>query len=116
SGDPATAKQTADKMLTALGLPEMATRQSGDRTVFATSSDYADQLATKGDLGKQDMFRTAVPDAANAMDVLFVNMTPVLAIAGDDLPADAKHVKAVGLTVGANGDTATLRLRVVVGQ
>ena len=113
SGDPDTAKQTADRILTALGVPGIATGRSGDRTVLATSPDYVDQLTAKGDLGKQDAFRAAVPDASGASVVVYVDMGTVLSLAGEELPDDVANLKSVGLTGSAKGDTATVRLRLV---
>ncbi|HEX5496562.1 MAG TPA: DUF3352 domain-containing protein [Mycobacteriales bacterium] len=116
SADPDAAKQAADKLLTAIGDPnDVVTKQAGDHLVLASTPDYAGQLASGGHLGDQPLFRTAVPDAADASVLLYVNLPKVLSASGQQVPPDARPVYAVGLTASGNGDSATVRIRVVVG-
>jgi Protein of unknown function (DUF3352) len=90
---------------------------AGSGYAVALDKSYAEQLAGNGGLGETPAFKSAVPDAAAANLVVFVNFGRLLS-AGSPFgaPADAnlKALSAAGLTVdqGANG-SATFHLNVI---
>jgi hypothetical protein len=98
------------------GLPFEARVVDGGWT-GATSPEWGDALAAGGALGKGPRFAEAVPDAARAVVVGYVDVEAALAAYGADVPADDRAdleaLSAVGLTVVAaeNGDSE-LRLKV----
>jgi Protein of unknown function (DUF3352) len=116
TADKETAQQTVDKLLSALGegAPDLVVQEAGDRTILATSEEYAGALAGGGDLGKQEAYRTAVPDAAGASAVLYADLQQVFEATGQEPPEEAKAIRAVGMTVTVDGSDATVRVRVVV--
>lgn len=119
SADATKAQATVDKLITASGADgiEVATQTAGDRTVFASSQDYADELAQGGTLGNSPMFKKAVPDANKAAFVAYADVSGLISATGasDAAPLDAQAVKAVGLTTVSDGKTASVRLRVLTG-
>jgi Protein of unknown function (DUF3352) len=92
---------------------------SGSGYAVALDKSYAEQLAGNGGLGGTTAFKAAVPDAASANLVVFVNFGRLLSAGspfGVPGAADAnlKALWAAGLTVdqGANG-SATFHLNVI---
>lgn len=116
SADKDTAQQTADKLLSALGqkAPDLTVHDAGGHTILATSEEYAAALAKGGKLGEQEAFRTAVPDAAHASAVAYVDLRRVFDATGADVPPAAKPIRAIGITSTSDGSTNTVRLRVVI--
>ncbi|MDP9182648.1 MAG: hypothetical protein M3P04_07730, partial [Actinomycetota bacterium] len=68
--------------------------------------------ATGGHLGTSAAFKAAVPEAAGASFLLFVDVQGALALSGDDEPDEVRQLKAVGMTSRSNGHDTTFRLRV----
>lgn len=110
--------------LSEAGIPvTFATAETADGVVVASDQAYADTLAESGDLGSSAAFTTAVPDAASASSVAYVDLDQVHDIATglnsgdsgerDDWVSTIEPMRAVGLAVRDAGDgytAATLRL------
>ncbi len=59
----------------AAGVPfPLTVKQTADGLVLATNQAYADTLAANGDLGDSSTFSQAVPDAATASNVVYVDL------------------------------------------
>jgi hypothetical protein len=88
-----------------------------DGLVIATSAEYADTLASgDGSLGTTQRFGRALPDAADASYLAWVDLTavtgPLLLTAPDAADAIAP-LDSFGLTVGSDDGGTTLRARLV---
>ncbi|HEX6755173.1 MAG TPA: DUF3352 domain-containing protein [Mycobacteriales bacterium] len=114
--DPAAARRAAEKILAKLDPGSSVTvRSSGDGTVLATTTGYADKLTASGTLGQQGNFTAALPDLDGAKFALYVDVQKAIALGDEEAPASAKAVKAFGITAGSDGDTSTVHFRVLVG-
>ena len=91
---------------------------AGSGYAVALDQAYAKQLAANGGLGATAAFKAAVPDAANANLVLYVNFEPAavgrLAVRSDGADPNLTALSAAGLSVdeGADG-TTTFHLNVI---
>lgn len=101
--------RVSDKLSSA-GDPALATRRSDDRFVVATSDDYAEELTKDGGLGGTDIFKKVVPDADNAVGIVYLDVDRATAAAkkaagGDDADEirSIEPIKAIGMSV-SNGD------------
>jgi len=116
SDNPSRAAEVAQKLADKLGAPgTISSQQTSDGTVLASSTEYASKLAAAGELGNTARFQAAMPDLASARFAIYVDVGKVAELSGTPLPAAAKALQAVGLTVTTQGDTATLHARLVVG-
>jgi hypothetical protein len=115
--DPGRAKSAAEKVLTKLDdtSDSIAVKSISDGTVLANSSDYAEKLAGNGGLGNTDLYRKAVPEAGKAQFVAYVDIQKAAAFSDDPLPDELKSLRAVGVSMVFDGDTATTHARLVVG-
>lgn len=98
--------------MTAQGGPELATKETDDGLVVATNDGYAAELAEDGSLGDSDTFTTVVPDADDAVGVLYLDVDEVTEVAKssgmqdsgfNELLEQVDPIEAVGLSA-ANGD------------
>ena len=85
-------------------------------TVVASSTGYASEVAGGSGLGSSKVFQDAVPDAANAQQVMFVDVAAALAIASQyGMPTQERRnlepLAAVGVTVSHEASDATFRAR-----
>jgi hypothetical protein len=64
-----------DKIKTAVGekADDVVVDSNGDLVAVGTDPDYVSKLLEKGDLGSQESFDSAVPEADQASSILFVN-------------------------------------------
>lgn len=88
---------------------------SGSNFAVASSASYAAQL-TKGanTLGTTPLFRSAVPDAANAQFALYVNVQKLLAFGRGGASGDAAMIAGVGMTGAMQSDHAHLEVNLVL--
>jgi hypothetical protein len=88
---------------------------AGKRSVLSISDDYAQEIATKHGLGATSVFKDAVPDAATAQSVFFVDIAKAIASFSDEVPAKDRAqlspLSALGLSASGQGTTADFRLR-----
>lgn len=97
--------------------PPMAQVNAGSDTVVATSQTYADAVAKGSGLGASKVFADAVPDAAEAQQVVFVDIAALVkAYSGplDMSEADRKNLQslsALGFSSGRDGSASTFKVR-----
>jgi hypothetical protein len=109
------ARSAAERLLAAMGDDTPVTvRPVPDGTVITNSEGYADKLATAGTLGDSELFRAALPDLEGSQFALYLDMDHLSTLVDDPAPRDS-GVRAAGLTASTQADTATARIRVVVG-
>ncbi|HVX45770.1 MAG TPA: DUF3352 domain-containing protein [Mycobacteriales bacterium] len=116
SDDPDQTKEELDGLAQNIsGGLDFTTKQTDEGTIFASSPGYADKLAAKdGDLGSQEGYRTAVPDAADANVVIYANLDAYSQIGGQDMPKQLKNYRSFGLTCTFGSDGTThARMRLV---
>ena len=114
--DPEAARRAAETLLSKIDPDtELTVRSDGAGTVLASSGAYADAITGKGELGKQPNFTAALPDLATATAAVYVDLTRVSDISGEELPKAASTLRSFGLTVSTAGDTSTLHFRLVAG-
>lgn len=114
SGDPAAAEAVAD---TLIGLGQRAgvtveKRRAAADVVLSVGDGYADRLAVDGDLGSGARFRTALPDIDDAGSAVWVDLARLAELGPDS--EDLKHLDALGITVGRDGDSDVVRMRLIV--
>jgi hypothetical protein len=98
---------------------------SGDKVAIGTSKGYAEELLRGGDLGSQDRFRDAVPDAERAAGILFVDFdsgwgsTVADLVAGDEgqtsgeeVRGDVAPLRAAGFSSWEDGDVSHALLKI----
>lgn len=101
----------------------IARQRTDGALVLSTSPDYLKALTAGGDLGTQERFRDALPDAARAQGLLYVDLdsgwVQSLLRLAEDFGADTAVVKenldplaALGLTSVQDGDRLHVRLRI----
>lgn len=115
--DPAPVLAAFDRLAASSGAPVVAER-TGTGWVAATDAGWARTLGGGGTLGASPRFARAVPDAADAGVVGYVDIEAVLRdypdLVGADRRADVEPLSAVGWTaVYADGGEVTFRLRVL---
>jgi hypothetical protein len=97
--------------------PATAPAAAGGGTVLASSPAYAKAVATGSGLGGTKLFRDAVPQAADAQSVLFVDVAGTLASFSDELDLSAQErsnlrpLAAVGVSARQDGATAHFTAR-----
>ncbi len=110
------ARTAAQRLLRALGDDaRVVVRPVSNGTVIASSSGYADRLASPGTLGSTELFRTALPDLAGSQFAFFANVRRAAELSDSPPDSPEAQVRAVGVTVGTGAGTATVHARVVVG-
>lgn len=108
--DPDRAAEVAEKLG---GTPDTI-RKTADGTILATSEEYADEIEQGGNLGGQDRFVKAVPDAEAASIVSYFDFERMHELDPDRFDeGEFGPMKAFGLSVVNEGDTTTAYLRVV---
>ena len=114
--DPERARSAAEKILKEADPDaSVVAKPTADGTVMASTSDYADKLTGAGNLGDQASFTSALPDLDGAQFVVWADVQKFADVSGEELPAEAKALRAFGLTASSSGDTSTLHARLVVG-
>ena len=96
--------------------PVFEVKDAGDgRTVVATPSGYADEVAGGSGLGDSDAFKDAVPDADKAGTVAYADISKIVETFGSDMDdetrANLEPLSAVGFAMWAEGDQAEFTLR-----
>ena len=117
TSDPERARRAADRLLVKIDEPMsgLTVSSTAAGTVLASSSAYADRLASPGNLGEQEQVRAVLPELDKAQAALYVDIRKAAALAGESLPESSRALRAFGLTSSGSGDTSTLRLRLLVG-
>ena len=98
-------------------LPALAQVNAGSDTVVATSQTYADAVAKGSGLAASKVFADAVPDAAQAQQVVFIDIAALVkAYSGplDMSAADRKNLQtlsALGVWSGRDGSASTFKVR-----
>jgi hypothetical protein len=121
--DPAKAQAIVDKLEKAIadtgGTAPQIAKVSGDGTfVLASSQQYAAELAKGGGtLGDSETFQKAIPNAGDATFAAYVDLDKLEKLYLKDLEGDAranaKALRAVGLSGSRSGDQASFSLRVL---
>lgn len=114
--DPERARSAAEKIFKEADPDAtVVAKSTGDGTVIASDSAYADKLTGTGNLGEQENFKAALPDLDSAQFVVWADVQKFAETTGEEIPAEAKAVRSFGLTATSSGDTSTLHARLVVG-
>jgi hypothetical protein len=125
SGDPAAGKAVLDKFLALAGqdasdLP-MSTRVDGDTLYVGSSAATIDGAVTTDAaeaLQHDELFRAAVAHPESAQTLAFVDLSKIWALAasmgGEQVPDELQHLKAVGLSVTADGGDSDSTVRVII--
>jgi hypothetical protein len=88
---------------------------SGSTFTVATSSSYAAELSKGGSsLGSTSLFRSAVPDAADAQFAMYANVQELLKFAGSEPSGDAAMIAAVGMTERLTSSGVHVELNLVL--
>lgn len=118
SGSPASvAKLVRVANQNASGQFTLRQARAGKDTVVGLTQAYANTVATRSGLGASSVFKTAVPDAKGAQQVLFVDIAGTLRATGSMLGLTAKDkrdlapLSALGMTSGRDGSASTFRIR-----
>lgn len=106
-----------DQLATLTGGFGVTARGTDDGLVIASTDEYADQLAAgDGDLGADQSFRDALPDAASATNLAWVDLSAVksfAALAAPELAGMIEPLEALGVTVTPDGGGSLTRARLV---
>ena len=97
--------------------PVFDSDSDGDLVVVGPDADYREQLLEEGGLGNTELFRDAVPDADDAVAIVFVSFDAGewldhLAESDEEAAANLRPLSALGLSGWLDGDTSHLVLRV----
>ncbi|MGI8869525.1 MAG: hypothetical protein ACR2F6_11905 [Mycobacteriales bacterium] len=114
--DPQKAYEIATKVIGKIdpqSRQKIVVKKTSDGIAVANSDSWATKLGTNGSLGTKSAFQNAVPNAANADLVLYVDVPAVAEAANRHLPPDAAPLAAVGLTMIQDGDATAAHLRIV---
>ncbi|MGI8696280.1 MAG: DUF3352 domain-containing protein [Mycobacteriales bacterium] len=115
--DPAKATAVVQRINAQLrGKVALATKQTSDGIIVATSRAYANELGQKGSLGDSAAFKEAVPDTKDAVFVFYTDIGKLRAKAGTrfDGQPDASALSAIGMSGNVSGNSQTLDMRLVV--
>jgi len=109
------AEQIAALARSSGGGVTVETQQAGDDVILAVGNGYAGRLAAGGKLGGSKLFRTAMGDLPDKVSLAtFVDLGALLRNVSRDTE-DARHLRAVGMSVRQDGKTQRLRIRIVAG-
>jgi hypothetical protein len=118
SGDDKAVGKLARAIEGTIGMaPATASAGTGRGTVLASSPAYAKAVAAGSGLGGTTVFRDAVPQAAGAQSVLFVDVARALASFSGELDLSAQErsnlrpLAAFGLSARQDGATARFTAR-----
>jgi len=93
-------------------------RRLDDGIAVGTSPDAVEALSQEGRaLGTSPAFRTAVPDAADAGVVMYVDIARAVELSGEDLGEHAQDVRPLqsfGMTSSGHAKSGTFRMRLTV--
>ncbi|WP_225878744.1 DUF3352 domain-containing protein [Spongiactinospora rosea] len=108
-----------EQLLSAQGgnLPQLGKATGDGVMILASTQEYAQQLAQAGTLGDSESFKLAVPDAGAAGFAIYVDLDKaerlyLPTLQGED-QANAKVLRAVGLSGKSTAEEATFSLRVL---
>ena len=114
------ATQIEDRLATLTGGFGVTANGTADGLVIASSDDYADQLASgAGGLGTEPTFTDALPDAASATNLVWVDFSGVKGFVTLAAPESARVIdplEAFGLTVSPDAGGSLTRARLVFDQ
>jgi hypothetical protein len=109
------AQRFADTVERATGF-HVVVETAGDDLVLASSSSYAESIRAKGSLGDQRRATTALGDIPAEVAVAgYIDLSRIWPLAGGDVPAEVRHLEAIGFWGDVAGAVQHLQLRVVVG-
>ena len=118
SGNERAVRKLADVVQETVGMsPATAADTARGGTVLASSPAYASAVASGSGLGGTKVFQDAVPEAAGAQAVLFVDVARVLTGFSEELDLDAEArsnlqpLAAFGLSARQDGTTARFTAR-----
>ena len=119
SGDRATLTKLVGVVTDNAGesLPPLAQAEAGNDTVVASSQTYADAVAKGSGLAASKVFSHAVPDAAQAQQVIFVDIAGLVKAYSGPLEMSEDDVKnmqslsALGVSSSRDGSAATFKVR-----
>lgn len=119
--DPDAIRDLVDRIQSLLGeqgVPvQLSTADTDDGLVLASNDDYADQLAGGGSLGDSDAFKSAVPDAADAEVVFYLDFdrleTVVEDFGGEEGIEQLASVRAIGFSSIQDDDLTSTSVRMV---
>lgn len=116
--DPGAGRKIAEQIAALAGRSggvTVETRQAGDDVILAVGQGYAGRLADGGKLGESRLFRTAMGELPDKVSMAaFFDLGALLR----DVPRnaeDARHLRAIGMSVRQDGKSSKLRIRVVAG-
>jgi hypothetical protein len=113
------AQALADRLrarLSAQHLVDLGVQSAGGDLVLATSPGYAEQVAQGGTFGSQPQVQKALgalPAQVSAAG--YEDLSRLWPLFSDHVPADVRHLKAVGFWSDSRGALQHLQLRLVVG-
>jgi hypothetical protein len=95
---------------------DLAVREADGDLVLATSTTYADQVATEGRLGDQETAALALGDVpAEVADAGFVDLSRIWPVTGISKDDNVAHLRAFGFWAARDGSVLHTQLRLVVG-
>lgn len=98
--------------------PKAQVQQTGSGVVVSTDPGYAQTVAqhSGAQLGDDELFRKAIADPPkHTLGAGYVSVQPFLnAPDAKDVPAEARVVQAVGVTLGTENDELVLHARVII--
>lgn len=87
-------------------------RQAGDHVLVGPGGAWLDAVEAGGSLGGSDLFSSVVPDATEAVMVLFLDLDVLADVADEADPAgDLEQLRALGVSAHVDGDVARAVLR-----
>lgn len=117
------ANELLDRALTQSGAPaEALARAEGDGVLtLGLDQSYVDEVAAGGALGEDEQFQSAVPGAADADGIMYVDLDTFedfyLGYIDDATARDAvESLSAVGYSIAVDGDESAFTFRVVTNS
>lgn len=120
--DPGKAEQVISKieqLSAGQGVSPQFGKASGDGVMaFATTQDYAQQLAQAGNLGDDETFKLAVPSGDDASFAVYVNLDKAEKFYLNNLQGTQREtiqvLRAIGISGTQSGPDAVLSMRVLL--
>lgn len=122
TGDKAAVDRVVASLASSFGVPQdlVTVREGEDGVAVSLDATYAEQVAAGGELGKDEVFRDLVPNAADASFVSYLNLDrlqpAIEQLAGGDQEAveNLAPLRGVGLSSWNEDDELHVLLRVSV--
>ena len=112
------AAQAVAALVSGGGDPSQVLRRLEDGIAVASSPRALEAISTSsGGLGDSEAFRRAVPDAADAGFLAYVDVARALELSGQDLgehATDVAQLQSIGISGSGNERSSTFRLRLTV--